>query len=110
MKLFNAIAAAAVGTCCIGSQLPAEASIQVWLNKGIVVFKNDGIPTYGVVQGCTTNMVTGTELGKFYEYMRYPLKGKSFNHEKTEKLDDKGAKFASGVLWNNPHRNKWSIC
>ena len=54
VKLLNAIvaSAAAVVACCIGSQLPAKASIQVWLNKGTIVFKNDGIPTFGAGQGC----------------------------------------------------------
>ena len=111
MKLFNAIAAAAVvGTSFIAAT-PAEASVQVWLNKGTIVFKNDGIPTYGVAQGCTTNMLTGgKELGDDYEFVRYPVKGQGFNHEKTQQLTDEGAKFASRVIWNNPHRRNFSLC
>ena len=112
VKLLNAIAAsAAVVACCIGSQLPAKASIQVWLNKGTIVFKNDGIPTFGAGQGCTHNMLTGgKELGDDYEYVIYPVKGQGFNYETTQKLNDDAAKFASKVIWNNPHRRNFSIC
>ena len=111
MKLFKTIAAtAAVITCCIGNPLPAESSVQVWLNKGTIVFKNDGIPTYGVGQGCTHNMLTGGELGDDYEYVRYPVKGQGFNYEKTQELTNEGAKFASRVIWNNPHRRHFSLC
>ena len=111
MKLINAIAAGAViGTSFIATS-PANASIQVWLNKGTIVYKNDGIPTYGVAQGCTANFISGgAQLGDEYEYVRYPIKGKGFNHERTQKLTDKGAKFASRVIWNNSYRSHFSIC
>ena len=90
MNLFKTFAAtAAVITCCIGNPIPAKASIQVWLNKGTIVFKNDGIPTYGVAQGCSTNMLTGgKEIGDDYEFVRYSVKGQGFNYEKTQKLTD----------------------
>ena len=43
MKLFNAIAAtAAVITCCLGNPLPADASLNVDLNKKRVTMTKDG--------------------------------------------------------------------
>ena len=109
MKLFNSIAAAAVIGGSFLIPAPSVASVTVFLNKGTVVLQNDGIPTYGVVQGCSTNMLTGSELGSNYELTRYPFKDKPFNYEAAEKLTSKLASHASNVLWNNPHRKSFML-
>ena len=82
MKLFTAIAAAAaVITCCIGSEIPANASTSVDLMRGTLTRINDGNPYAYIIQGTRTYKTHTPD-----QRIAYPLEGAAPGTKRTEQL------------------------